>query len=638
MDIDGLIAAFGGPKQLSELMNAQGIRVSASAIYKWMQRGSVPAKRARQIASLAQSANEPLDARRALGSAGAFAALTTDAFEASRENEGMSETDNSAKGSETGKDSTEPRPVGQDPKEKGRVYVFDTTLRDGEQSPGAAMTKEEKLRIALQLEKLGVDVIEAGFAASSKGDFEAISAISQALKATTVCALARAVENDVRRAGESVANAVSGRIHTFIATSPIHMEYKLKMKPDQVVKRAVEAIKIAKEYTDNIEFSCEDATRSDVGFLIEICNAAAEAGASTINLPDTVGYSVPHLTEAFFRRVIEGVKGSDNVIWSAHCHDDLGLSVANSIAAILGGARQVECTINGLGERAGNASLEEIVMTLKTRADLFNLRTGIRSKLIVPTSRLVSTITGYAVQNNKAIVGANAFTHESGIHQDGVLKRRETYEIMDAQSVGWDANHLKLGKLSGRNAFKSKLLELGIQLESEEMLNEAFSRFKDLADKKRDIYDQDLHAIVSDMQTSDDDSYKLLSMKIVSETGEKPYAQITFSNKGHEFTCESSGTGPVDALFKAIESEAKSGADLQLYQINALTLGAESQGDVTVRLSDGERIANGQGSDTDVLVASAKAYLAALSKLAKAKEGGKNGAEVSTGKPEQAQA
>lgn len=496
-----------------------------------------------------------------------------------------------------------------------RVVIFDTTLRDGEQSPGAAMTREEKVRIARQLEKLGVDIIEAGFAAASAGDFDAIAEIAQTIKNSTVCSLSRAQEKDVRRAGEAIAAAPRKRIHTFIATSPLHMEYKLKMQPDAVIQAAVSAIKIAREYTDDIEFSCEDAFRSDIQFLAEICSAAIEAGATTLNIPDTVGYSIPSNTETFFRQLIAQTTGGEKVIWSAHCHNDLGLAVGNSLAALQGGARQVECAINGLGERAGNASLEEIVMALKTRHDLFGLETGIDTTQIVPTSKLVSTITGYPVQPNKAIVGANAFAHESGIHQDGVLKKRETYEIMSAESVGWSTNRLSLGKLSGRNAFRTKLAEIGIELSSEESLNAAFTRFKELADKKREIFDEDLHALVSDAIINPQEAFKYISLKIRTETGEAPTAEIVFTMNGEEKRSISEGSGPVDAVFKAIESIVQSGANLQLYSVNAVTAGTESQGEVTVRLSRDGHLVNGQGADTDVIVASAKAYLSALNKL-----------------------
>ncbi|HEX5364448.1 MAG TPA: 2-isopropylmalate synthase, partial [Gallionella sp.] len=355
-----------------------------------------------------------------------------------------------------------------------KLIIFDTTLRDGEQSPGASMTKEEKLRIARQLEKLGVDVIEAGFAAASPGDFDAVKSIAETIKNSTVCSLARASENDVRRAGEAIKPAKSGRIHTFIATSPIHMQHKLRMTEDQVVERAVQAVKWAREYTDDVEFSAEDAIRSEMDFLVRIFDAVIQAGATTINVPDTVGYSIPVLLGEHFRQLIARVPNSDKVIWSAHCHNDLGMASANSLAAVMNGARQVECTINGLGERAGNAALEEIVMAVKTRRDIFTCDTRIDTAQIVPTSKLVSSITGYPIQPNKAIVGANAFAHESGIHQDGVLKHRETYEIMRAEDVGWGANKMVMGKHSGRAAFRARLQELGIVLDGEEAVNAAF--------------------------------------------------------------------------------------------------------------------------------------------------------------------
>ncbi|KPN71501.1 2-isopropylmalate synthase [Neisseria sp. 83E34] len=579
LDIDRLIAYFGGVNALAEALKKYDPDNAAStaAIYKWRTRGSMPLNQLQKLSALAEAQGRPLD---------------LNAF--------------------MNQQTTLEKPAMPT---NNRIIIFDTTLRDGEQSPGAAMTKEEKLRVARQLEKLGVDVIEAGFAAASPGDFEAVNEIAKTLTRATVCTLARAVENDIRKAGEAIAPAQNRRIHTFIATSPIHMEYKLKMKPQKVIEAAVKAVKIAKEYTDDVEFSCEDALRSEIDFLAEICGAVIEAGATTINIPDTVGYSVPHKTEAFFRELIAKTPGSDKVVWSAHCHNDLGLAVANSLAAVLGGARQVECTVNGLGERAGNASIEEIVMALKTRHDVFGFETGIDTTQIVPASKLVSTITGYPVQPNKAIVGANAFAHESGIHQDGVLKHRETYEIMSAESVGWAANRLSLGKLSGRNAFKTKLADLGIQLESEEALNAAFARFKELADKKREIFDEDLHALVSDELAGMAESYKFISQRISTETGEEPRAEITFSVKGEEKHASATGSGPVDAIFKAIESIVQSGANLQLYSVNAVTQGTESQGETAVRLARGNRVANGQGADTDVLVATAKAYLSALSKL-----------------------
>ena len=496
-----------------------------------------------------------------------------------------------------------------------QIIIFDTTLRDGEQSPGAAMTKEEKIRIARQLEKLGVDVIEAGFAAASPGDFDAISEIAKVIKTSTVCSLARASENDVRRAGEAIKHAAKGRIHTFIATSKIHMENKLRMTEDQVVARAVQAVTWAREYTEDVEFSAEDAVRSEMDFLVRVFEAVIEAGAKTINVPDTVGYSIPAVWGERMAELIKRVKGADKVVWSTHCHNDLGMAVANSLSAVMNGARQVECTINGLGERAGNASLEEIVMAIKTRSDIFNLSTRIDTTQIVPASKLVSTITGYPVQPNKAIVGANAFAHESGIHQDGVLKHRETYEIMRAEDVGWGANKLTLGKLSGRNAFRTRLKELGIELESEDALNAAFARFKELADKKSEIFDEDLHALVSDEVVQERELFKLSYLQVASQTGEIPHAVLTLSVDGAEQRTEADGGGPVDATIKAIENVVGSDAELLLYSVNNITSGTDAQGEVTVRLSKGGRIVNGQGADTDIVVASAKAYLNGLNKL-----------------------
>ncbi|EEG25216.1 2-isopropylmalate synthase [Eikenella corrodens] len=581
LDIDLLIAYFGGVNALAEALRQHDPEGAAStaAIYKWRTRGSLPLAQLQRLTALAEAQGRPLDLNAFL----------------------------------------EQQPTLQRaPAQPGnsRIVVFDTTLRDGEQSPGAAMTKEEKVRVARQLERLGVDVIEAGFAAASPGDWEAVHEIAQTITESTVCSLARAVENDIRKAGEAIAPAPKKRIHTFIATSPIHMEYKLKMKPQQVIDAAVKAVKIAKEYTDDVEFSAEDAVRSDLDFLAKIFTAVIDAGATTINIPDTVGYSVPSAWYERISSIIRSVPNGSKVVWSTHCHNDLGMAVANSLAAIQAGVRQVECTINGLGERAGNASLEEIVMALKVRHDLFGLETGIDTTQIVPASKLVSSITGYPVQPNKAIVGANAFAHESGIHQDGVLKHRETYEIMSAESVGWSANRLSLGKLSGRNAFKTKLAELGIELGSEEALNAAFARFKELADKKREIFDEDLHVLVSDeMSNLTPDRYKFISQRIVTETGELPRAEIVFSADGEEQHAEATGSGPVDAIFKAIESVVQSGAELQIYSVNAVTFGTESQGETGVRLARNGRVANGQGADTDILAATAKAYLSALNKL-----------------------
>ena len=499
---------------------------------------------------------------------------------------------------------------------KEHLIIFDTTLRDGEQSPGASMTREEKLRIARQLERMRVDIIEAGFPAASNGDFEAVKAVAEAIKDSTVAGLCRAFDKDISRALEAVRPAKSGRIHTFIATSPIHMEKKLRMSPDDVLVAAQHAVRFARNGIDDVEFSCEDAGRSELDFLCRIIEAVIKEGASTINIPDTVGYNVPEQYAERIRQLRERIPNSDKVVWSVHCHNDLGLAVANSLAAVMAGARQIECTINGLGERAGNAALEEIVMAVHTRQDVFPCVTRIDTTQIVAASKMVSSITGFPVQPNKAIVGANAFAHESGIHQDGVLKHRETYEIMRAEDVGWNANKLVLGKHSGRTAFKARLKELGIEVESEQVLNAAFTHFKELADKKHEIFDEDLHALMSDeMVLPDDEHYKLVSSMFHSETGEAPQARLTLSAGGTEQHAASSGSGPVDATFKAIESVAASGSELLLYSVNAITTGTDAQGEVTVRLSKDGRIVNGQGADTDIVVASAKAYIHALNKL-----------------------
>ena len=497
-----------------------------------------------------------------------------------------------------------------------KLIIFDTTLRDGEQSPGAAMTREMKIRIARQLEKLGVNVIEAGFAAASPGDFAAVQAVAEIITGSTVCSLARASENDVRRAGEAIKPARSGRIHTFIATSPIHMQHKLRMSQDQVLERAVQAVKWALEYTDDVEFSAEDAVRSDMDFLVQVFDEAIKAGAKTLNVPDTVGYSIPFAWGERMRQLIARVPNSDRVIWSTHCHNDLGLAVANSLSAVLNGARQVECTINGLGERAGNASLEEVVMAVRTRRDIFNLDTSIDTTQIVPTSKLVSSITGYPVQPNKAIVGANAFAHESGIHQDGVLKHRETYEIMRAEDVGWNANKLTLGKLSGRNALRQRFTALNIEFATEDIFNAAFQRFKELADRKHEIFDEDLQALVSDEAIAQiKEHYRLVFLRAHCETGILPVARVVMSIGNAEHEAEMQGGGPVDATFQAIEKIVASGTELQLYSVNNITSGTDAQGEVTVRLSRSGRIVNGHGADTDIVVASAKAYLNALNKL-----------------------
>ena len=500
---------------------------------------------------------------------------------------------------------------------KDKLIIFDTTLRDGEQSPGASMTRDEKVRIAKMLEKMRVDVIEAGFAIASVGDFESVRAVAEVIKDSTVCSLARAIRGDIERAGEAIKPANSGRIHTFIATSPIHMKYKLQMEPPVVLEQAVAAIKLARKFTDDVEFSLEDASRSEFEFMCRIIESVIDAGARTINLPDTVGYGEPSEYGLLFRRLIENVPNSDKAIFSTHCHNDLGLAVANSLSAVMHGARQVECTINGLGERAGNAALEEIVMAIKTRTDLFLVETNLDISHIVPISRLVSSITGFPVQPNKAIVGANAFAHESGIHQDGILKHRETYEIMRAEDVGWNANKLVLGKHSGRAAVRARLEALGIIFNTSEELSAAFTRFKALADKKHEIFDEDLQALVSDTQPHGlAELYYLGNIEVVCKTGQNPETKLILNVNGKDIATQATGSGPVDATFKAIENVVNSGSHLQLYSVNAITEGTDSQGDVTVRLEKNGLIVNGVGADTDIITASAKAYLNALNILA----------------------
>jgi 2-isopropylmalate synthase len=500
---------------------------------------------------------------------------------------------------------------------KDRLIIFDTTMRDGEQSPGASMTRDEKLRIARALERMRVDVIEAGFPASSNGDFEAVRAIAGTIRDSVVCGLCRANDRDIQRGIDALRGAKGPwRIHTFIATSALHMEKKLRMTPEQVLEQARLSVRFARQHCPDVEFSPEDGSRSDLDFLCRVLEAVIREGATTINIPDTVGYAVPQQFGQLIRTIRERVPNSDQAVWSVHCHNDLGMAVANSLAAVqIGGARQIECTINGLGERAGNTSLEEVVMAVRTRKDFFELESRIDTTHIVPTSRLVSQITGFVVQPNKAVVGANAFAHASGIHQDGVLKARDTYEIMRAEDVGWSTNKIVLGKLSGRNAFKQRLKELGIELESEDAANRAFQRFKDLADKKAEIFDEDLQALVAQQAgASGEEHWKLVAMSQSSGTGERPRALVVLRDSV-EKRAEAQGDGPVDAIFKAIEAIARSGAELLLFSVNAVTTGTESQGEVTVRLARGGRIVNGVGADTDIVVASAKAYISALNRL-----------------------
>ena len=498
-----------------------------------------------------------------------------------------------------------------------RLIIFDTTLRDGEQSAGASMTPDEKLKIALQLETLGVDIIEAGFPISSEGDFFAVNEIAKQVTESTVCGLSRAEEKDIRRAGDAIAPAKRGRIHTFIATSPVHMEKKLRMSRQQVLERAVRAVEIAKEYTDDVEFSPEDAGRSDIDFLCEVVSAAIAAGASTINIPDTVGYNVPTQFGELIRRLRERVDGADGVIFSAHCHNDLGMAVANSLAALSAGARQIECTINGIGERAGNTALEEVVMAVRTRRDYFGCDSRINTKHLLATSRMVSSITGFVIQPNKAIVGANAFAHESGIHQDGVLKSKETYEIMRAEDIGWQSNVLRLGKLSGRNALRDRFEKLGFTF-GEDELKEIFKKFKTLADKKNDIYDEDLIALVASHDADADGGWRLESFSSATAIGESPSATVSLSSNGESQTHTATGDGQIDAAFKGIEEIIESGAVLQLYSVRNITDGSDSQGEVSVRLNREGVTVTGTGCDTDIVIASVYAYIDAVNRLSRA--------------------
>lgn len=494
------------------------------------------------------------------------------------------------------------------------VKIFDTTLRDGEQSPGATMNVAEKVRIAEQLERLNVDVIEAGFPISSEGDFEAVRQIARKIQRSQVAALARANPQDIDRAWEAVKDARSPLLHTFISTSDIHLKYQLKKSKEEVLQIAAQSVSRAKRYTPHVEFSAMDATRSNFEFLAAVCQAAIEAGATTINIPDTVGYAIPSEFGELIRNLRQKVKGIEKVTLSVHCHNDLGLAVANSIAAIQNGARQVECTINGIGERAGNASLEEVVMTLRTRKDLLRFPTRVNPKHIFATSRLVSKITGMVVQPNKAIVGANAFAHQSGIHQDGILKEKLTYEIMTPESVGIPKTSLVLGKLSGRHAFKEKIKQLGYNL-SEEELELAFSRFKQLADKKREIYDEDIESIVVEEVLRVPRRYKLVYLTVVAGNMTVPTATVKMEVDGKVIQEAGFGDGPVDATFKTIKKITRTRSKLLQFAINAITGGTEAQGEVTVRLEEKGQTVIGQGADTDVIVASAKAYINALNKM-----------------------
>ena len=495
-----------------------------------------------------------------------------------------------------------------------RVYIFDTTLRDGEQSPGATMNLDEKMQIALLLEEMQVDIIEAGFPIASNGDFEAVSEISKNIKNSTIAGLSRAKIADIDRAWEAVKHAKSPRIHTFIATSPIHMKYKLMKTEEEVLDSIKHTVSHARNLCDNIEWSCEDGGRSNLEFLYKCIELAIDSGATTINIPDTVGFTLPSEFGSIFKAVRNNVPNIDKAILSTHTHNDLGLAVANSVAAIQEGARQVECTINGLGERAGNAALEEVVMTLKVKKDLMPFHTNVKSEYITKASRLVSSITGFTVQPNKAIVGANAFAHEAGIHQDGMLKNAETYEIMTPESVGLNKSSLVLGKHSGKHAFSEKLKELGYDF-GDNALMEVFGRFKDLADKKKEIFEEDLIALAGERTLTYDEHIKFVSLEVNAGSLSKHQAKLTLIMDDKKQSNSSDGNGPVDATFNAIKHITQTDFRLKLYQVHAITAGTDAQGEVTVRLEDDDLLSQAKGSDPDIIVASAKAYISALNRL-----------------------
>lgn len=496
-----------------------------------------------------------------------------------------------------------------------RVAIFDTTLRDGEQSPGCSMNLEEKLQVAAILEEMGVDVIEAGFPIASNGDFEAVREVGRRVKTSSVAGLARATRRDIDRAWEALQDAARPRIHTFISTSPLHMKFKLQMEPDKVHEAVIDSVSHARNLCDDVEWSPEDGTRTEHDFLCRCVESAIKAGAGTINIPDTVGYTVPEEFAALITMLRERVPNIDKAVISVHCHNDLGLAVANSLAAVKAGARQVECTINGIGERAGNAAMEEIVMALRTRRDSMPFSTGIRTEVITKASRAVSAITGFSVQPNKAIVGANAFAHESGIHQDGFLKNAQTYEIMTPESVGLHRSTLVMGKHSGRHAFRAKLTELGHGDLSDNAVEDAFQRFKDLADHKKDVYDEDILALIDDAVVRHNDRIRFVSLQVVCGSSGPQTAELELEVEGERKRAKAEGNGPVDALFAAIKAIYPHETKLQLYQVHAVTEGTDAQAEVTVRLEEDGRTVNGQGADYDTLVASARAYVNALNKL-----------------------
>lgn len=495
-----------------------------------------------------------------------------------------------------------------------RVFIFDTTLRDGEQSPGASMTLEEKIQIAEILDLMGVDVIEAGFPIASNGDFEAVSEVAKNVTSAQVCGLARAGAKDIDRAGAALAYAQRPRIHTFISTSPVHMKHKLQMQPEDVLAAVSASVEHARKYTDNVEWSPEDATRTDHDFLCATVEAAIRAGATTINIPDTVGYTIPQEYFELITMLRNRVPNIDQVVISTHCHNDLGLAVANSLAGVQAGARQIECTINGLGERAGNAALEEVVMALNVRGDVMPQWTQVRTTELARASRIVASATAFPVQYNKAIVGQNAFAHESGIHQDGMLKNNQTYEIMTPESVGISQSALVMGKHSGRHAFREKIKSLGHDL-SDNQIEVAFGRFKDLADKKKHIFDDDIIALIDDEVAKGEEHIKLVSLRVVAGTHGPQIAHLALEIDGETAEIESTGDGPVDAVFNAVKSLVPHDAVLQLYQVHAVTEGTDAQAQVSVRLSENGRSVTGRGADTDTLVASVRAYVSALNRL-----------------------
>jgi 2-isopropylmalate synthase len=500
------------------------------------------------------------------------------------------------------------------PSEKDRVLIFDTTLRDGEQCPGATMTHEEKLEVAELLDSMGVDIIEAGFPIASEGDFAAVNEIAKRTKNAVVCGLSRAAFNDIDRCAEAIKPAARKRIHTFLSTSPVHMKWKLQKEPHQVLDMVIAQVTRARNHVDDVEWSAEDGTRTEFDFLCRCVEGAIKAGATTINIPDTVGYSVPEEYFEMFRRVREAVPNSDKARFSVHCHNDLGMAVANSLAGVKAGARQIECTINGIGERAGNAALEEVVMAMKVRNDVLPFWTGVDATMLTRASKLVAAATSFPVQFNKAIVGRNAFAHESGIHQDGMLKNAQTYEIMTPESVGVKQTSLVMGKHSGRHAFVHKLEEMGYHLQSNQ-LEDAFVRFKALADRKKHVYDEDIEALVDEEIAHAQDRIKLISLSVIAGTRGPQRATMKLDIDGRQMIEECEGNGPVDAVFNCVKAMVPHDAVLELYQVHAVTEGTDAQAEVSVRLAEGGRSVTAKGADPDTLVASAKAYLGALNKL-----------------------